>query len=843
MKKLILKIVSIVAAFLLGIVCMSYFQTAGNNDLTVAMSNATLPLIYMEQGGRLFNLMHGYTKPMKGNLMRDGVLPIPDDRTLKFRVESPDATVKKIAYEIRSLDTSRLIEDMEIPDYRLEDGQIHVQFQLKDLLEPGEEYLLVIRLELAREKEVFYYTRLLNTPETHLTDCLSFAEVIHDATFDKENTVAITQYLEPDSSADNNTLEHVTIHSRYKQIIWGDMEVAPASEVRLFVTELDSSITSFRMEYEVSHENESGETEIYEVQESYRVRYTDQRMYLLDYDRIMNRVFDTQLQLFSRDAIQLGILDTEVEYQKNEEENIVGFVQNGELWCFDVAQNKLSYVFGFRDGDDLRCNYSDHGIKIIDVDESGSMYFLVYGYMNRGIHEGQSGVAVYFYDAITNSVEEHAFIESTHPFQLLQTEVGNLAYVNRQKQLYLYFQGNISKIDLNTRECTNIVTGISEDRCMISDDGRTVAWQQNNSLYEAESVEVLSLETGRRRSIAAEEGFYIRALGFMGTDFIYGEARKEDIQKNMTGNRIFPMGHVVIQDASGSVRREFAYEDQGKYVLSISIEDNRISLECVRKNVEGGYEDAPPEPITHNAEETVEKIALDTKNSGVKKREYFFSLSEGKADAKLKYLAPRQVLFEGSRNIQLEEEEESTIYYAYAFHGKFIGAYSYANEAIQAAYEKMGVVVDNRQAYIWERGNRKTRAELTNFENLQEKPEETSLQGALEILLSTQNIFTDIAPYLESGNTPYEILSEHSNGQVLDLSGCSVSMVLYFVSQGYPVLALGEGSQAELIIGYDPQNIILTNPQTGETYRRGMNDSTEMFESLGNLFLVCLPSE
>ena len=127
MKKLILKIVSIVAAFLLGIVCMSYFQTAGNNDLTVAMSNATLPLIYMEQGGRLFNLMHGYTKPMKGNLMRDGVLPIPDDRTLKFRVESPDATVKKIAYEIRSLDTSRLIEDMEIPDYRLE------------------EYLLVIR--------------------------------------------------------------------------------------------------------------------------------------------------------------------------------------------------------------------------------------------------------------------------------------------------------------------------------------------------------------------------------------------------------------------------------------------------------------------------------------------------------------------------------------------------------------------------------------------------------------------------------------------------------------------------------------------------------------------------
>lgn len=843
MKKLILKIVSIVAAFLLGIVFMSYYQTAGNNDLTVVMADATLPLVSMRQDGRSFNLMHGYTQPMEGNLLRDGVLPIPEDRILQFRVDSPNTNVKKIFYEIRSLDTSRLIEDTEVTDYHLDKGQIDVELQLKDLLEPGEEYLLVIRLELEREKEVFYYTRLVNTFETHLTECLSFAELIHNATFDKENTVSITQYLEPDSSADNNTLDHVTIHSKYKQIIWGDMEVAPASEARIYITELDSSITSLRMEYEVSHENENGETEIYEVQESYRVRYTDQRMYLLGYDRTMNRVFDTDLQIFSKDAIQLGIQNTAVEYKKNEEENVIGFVQNGELWCFDVAQNKLSYVFGFRDGDDLRCSFGEHAIQIIDIDESGSMYFLVYGYMNRGLHEGQSGVAVYFYNAMTNSVEEQIFIKSSHPFQILQSEVGNLAYVNRQKQLYLYFQENISKIDLNTRECTNIVTGISEDRCMISDDGRTVAWQQNNSLYEAESVEILNLETGRRRSVAAEEGFYIRALGFMGTDLIYGEARKEDIRKDIIGNRIFPMGYVVIQDAGGSVIREFPYEEQGKYVLSISIDSNRISLECVMKNAEGGYVEAPPEPVTNNAEETVEKIALDTKNSGVKKREYFFSLSEGKEDAKLKYLAPRQVLFEGSRNVELEEQQGTTDFYVYAFNGKFVGTYSYVNEAIQAAFETMGVVVDAKQAYIWQRGNRKTRAELTDLEPAQERQEATSLQGALEIVLGTQNIFTDISPYIEAGDTPYEILSRHSNGQVLDLSGCSVSMVLYFVSQGYPVLALEGGSQAELITGYDPQNIILTDPLTGETYRRGMNDSTEMFDGLGNLFLVCLPSE
>ena len=75
------------------------------------------------------------------------------------------------------------------------------------------------------------------------------------------------------------------------------------------------------------------------------------------------------------------------------------------------------------------------------------------------------------------------------------------------------------------------------------------------------------------------------------------------------------------------------------------------------------------------------------------------------------------------------------------------------------------------------------------------------------------------------------------------MSGCSVSMVLYYVSQGYPVLALEGVAEAELITGYDPQNIILTNPLTGESYKKGMNDSTQMFEELGNLFVVCIPEE
>ena len=843
MKKVILKIASIVAAFLLGIVCMSYYLSAGNQDLTDSMADATLPLIYLEQGGRSLNLLHGYTQPMEGSYMRDAVLPIPEDRTLELRIECPDAEVEKIFYEVRSLDTTRLVEDTEVTDYTREDDLLHAKFQLKDLLESGEEYLLVLRLELEKGQEVCYYTHLSNLSESHLQECLDFVDVIHNALFDKENTVSIEQYLESDSSMDNNNLAHVNIHSRYRQMIWGDMEVKLSSVVNTYITEIESSIASVRLEYQVSYQNENAETERYEVQESYRVRYTKQRMYLLNYERTVNRIFDPKLSVFGEKQVMLGILNDSIEYRKNAEENIVGFVQNGELWCYDAAQNKLSYVFGFRDGDDLRCSYNQHAIKIMDIDETGSMNFLVYGYMNRGQHEGRTGIAVYSYDALTNSVEKRVFIESNQPFAALETELGSLAYVNQQGQFYLYLNGNICRIDLNTREYEEVVSDISEECCMVSRGNKFVAWQKEGALYASESIEILDMETGARRSIQAKEGFYLQALGFMDTDLIYGEARKEDIQKDITGKTIFPMGYVTIQGEDGEVIRECPYEEQGKYVVSCSIESNRISLECVTRNAAGGYEEAMPEPITYTRVETVEKIALETRNSTVKKLEYCFTLAEGRAKSKLKSLTPKYVLFEENRNLNLEKQSQERNYYVYAFDGTFVGAYRAPDEAVRKAYDHMGVVVNGSQDYIWKRGGRKTRVQISGFENPQEKPGESRLQAALESLLGYQKIYTDTAAYLEEGYTPYEILNENLNGEVLDLSGCSVSMVLYYVSQGYPILALEGNAEAELITGYDTQNIILTDPLTGESYKKGMNDSTQMFEGLGNLFLVCLPEK
>lgn len=840
MKKLILKIISVIFAFLLGILIMGRYMSAGNNELMDSMAKASLPLVSVLLDGQELNRMHGYVGEMDGSSIRGDVVPLPQDRKLSILVDPYETSIQHIYYEVRSLDHARLIEDTEV-GFSVRSNRIEAELPIKDLLDLEEEYALIIQLETEEGKIISYYTRIANIGENSLKASLEFAKIWHDATFDKENQVSITKYLESDSTADNSTLGTVSIHSRYRQIIWDQMEVEPYSEADVYVTEIEPSITALHLDFVIQYQDDDQNTEYYQVQEYFRIRYTEQRMYLLDYYRTANRIFDETSGVFGENELELGILDDTVHYLKNEEENIVAFVQNGELWSYDVARNHLAYVMGFRDGWDIRSDFLDHDIRIINIDEAGSMDFLLYGYMNRGSHEGKTGIAVYHYDSVANTVEEKIFLESGKSYAMLEQDLGELAYVTQEKILYLYLEGSIYVIDLDTRDWKIIAQGLSRECYWLSEDHTIMAWQDGNSLYEAEKLHLLNLDTGRTKAITAEAGEYLQGLGFMGTDFIWGAAKDTDIQKDPVGNVIFPMYKISIQSRTGETIREFEYGEQGKYVIAVSMEDNRISLACVTKTEAGGYEEAAPEPITNKAEEKEEKIFLKTKSTADKKREYIMAFTDRKETAAPKKLMPKQVLFEGSRTVELTQEEKPEQYYVYG-RGRLDSAYGTVREAIAAANAVMGVVTDQHQNCIWNRGGRKTRTQISGIEERESQMGETNLEICLSQILDLEKVYPNVKEELEQGKNAYEILSGNLEEQVLDLSGCDLSTVLYYVSRGKPVLALTGASDAVLIVGYDPQNTILYDPDTG-IGKMGMNDSRAYFEESGNLFIGYLEKE
>ena len=135
------------------------------------------------------------------------------------------------------------------------------------------------------------------------------------------------------------------------------------------------------------------------------------------------------------------------------------FVQEENCGLTTAVQIKAAHVFGFRgtehaENADERKSNSQHDIKIIRVEESGDLDFVVYGYMNCGDHEGYTGVSVYHYSAERNVSEEQVFIPSTMSYDFLKDDVEKLSYVNQDDQLYLLLENSLFHVDIQGKRMT-----------------------------------------------------------------------------------------------------------------------------------------------------------------------------------------------------------------------------------------------------------------------------------------------------------------------------------------------------------------------------------------------------
>ena len=116
----------------------------------------------------------------------------------------------------------------------------------------------------------------------------------------------------------------------------------------------------------------------------------------------------------------------------NKDETIAAFVQERNLWLYNGKSGEITQVFSFADqeGRDMRSRNDQHAVRIISMDNKGNLAFMVYGYMNRGFHEGEVGVGIYYFSVDSNVIEEQAFIPSTKSYAIAADELGRMVYYN-----------------------------------------------------------------------------------------------------------------------------------------------------------------------------------------------------------------------------------------------------------------------------------------------------------------------------------------------------------------------------------------------------------------------------
>lgn len=186
-----------------------------------------------------------------------------------------------------------------------------------------------------------------------------------------------------------------------------------------------------------------------------------------------------------------------MEYQANETGTTVAFVQEGELWSYNETENTLAKVFSFRgyEGIDNRENYGEHDIKIVRIDEAGSLDYIVYGYMNRGNHEGEVGIEVNHYDSLSNTNEELAFISSDKAYEVMKSELGQMMYVTEGGELYLMVDGSVYGIDLSTLEMKELIKGLDKEIYAVSESDRYFAWTKDSQNGQSDTISLINFSS------------------------------------------------------------------------------------------------------------------------------------------------------------------------------------------------------------------------------------------------------------------------------------------------------------------------------------------------------------
>ena len=826
-----IRILLLTAVFIIALAGFAFFRTRSTVVTPSEVRPASLPTISLTACDSQVNELHGYASDMDACYMRDAIVPVKSDRLLTFTVNTYGSDISSAGYEVRSLDTSRKILDSEIPleDFSISGDSMTASLTIDSLVDDSEEYILILKLT-ADGQPLNYYTRICITEDCHEEELLAFARYFHSTSL-SENYMELTDYMESVDNGDSS-LASVDINSSMEQLSLSGFDGWGATDPVIEFKDISANYTVIEMYYRLYRESS-----VYNAVEYYRLRYTSDRIYLLDFRRNIEEYFDISTADISDSNIDLGLASDDIHYVSNDLGTIVAFVQAGSLYQYDTVKNRLSCVYTFINDDltDDRSCYNNHNIKVLGIEESGSMDFVVYGYMNSGDHEGMCGIDIFRYSSSEDMAVEQAFISTTSSYQILNASFNDMLYKTADNKLYVTIQGTLLQIDLETYESTELVSGLTDRQHCESDDGRYFVWI--DEFKTGGAMHILDIATGEITDIS-EDGSAVIPVTFIGTDLVYGYVNEDDVYTDIAGSYVYPMYKLIIADITGGEPEVIKdYEKDGYYITDIDYSDSMLSLYRVRKSG-GSFVSADIDTIKDSSVYAEGDVSIKRSSDDVIGVRTYLHLENAlnTGDDAPQVSRERASLSSSPVSIAFADSSsaDSTEYYVYVG-GSVVLATDDLQHAVITADDEMGTVIDNTQTYIWKRG-RKAYTTLTGF--TAKSSCSSNLAKAIDILLQREGQSVDVSARLGDG-TPVSVLAAAlPEAKVLDLSGCSLSEALYYVSIGNPVLAITGTDDAVLITGYDAANVLIYHPSTGTVNKMGLNDAAEYFDERGDCFIA-----
>ena len=815
MKKLLIKIATCIAGFIcvLVIYFMSIYEKGATS--TEIMQSATLPIVNMIYQDTSINVLQGYTTYMDGKYMRDCITPLEEGRTLGVNIKKYDNVIATMSYEIRSLDTERLIDKQSISNFVLSGDNIYATIDVSNIVEKDTEYLLIIELVSEKHGNIYYYTRIEEQSESDVKEHLDFVSNMSESSLDYDMAKDYFPYLEPSSSSDNTNLGYVNIKSSISNYTWGNLDVKRVTEPTVKIKEILGDVGCYELQYKVMAKNEYDTAQYYNVTEYYRVRQGIGAMYVFVYERKMDQIFDGSNQNVSSTRINLGIdADGQIEHSYSQKGNFVSFVKERNLWVMDMKKNEIINVFSFESGsdNDIRDVFDENAIEIISTDNDGNILFLVYGYMNRGGHEGKVGTALYKYERENDVVTELAFVPSTKPYYILKESMGKFAYIKDDSLLYMMLGDSIYTVTFDSNEYVQLVTGLKRGNYVISEDKNIIAWHENSLVNGAESIRVINIKTGDDYVISADADEYIKVVGFIEHDLIYGSAKRNDVYTLEAGETIFPMYKLnVVLESKEDIE---SYQKENVYVYDVEISGNMLKLARLTRNEAGAFVETASDQFINKNVGVKPLIEIANIATELKKTEVILEFAYTvTADSKLEKMYPKEIEFiQGNSFEMVKDETEDKNLYVYA-DGNLTLVTENISEAINKAHDSQGVVINGNGDYVWARAGK------------------------------VNAVGIDMKYMVGQGYDSYANTVAKWEGSTLDISKATYDTLFYYVTKRMPVFTMVDGHGLVCIDGYNGYSgsvhtVYMTDLATGEEFDMGYYELENIYNANGKRYMV-----
>ncbi|MBO6108386.1 MAG: hypothetical protein J6P16_03165, partial [Eubacterium sp.] len=559
----------------------------------------TLPVIRIETLGHVINAMYGYTAPLSDNVIRESVTPIDQNREITLHITPSERRITGISYRITDKGTGEVYADEQVKG--IDASQKEVPLKIKYSLATSTEYILDIMATLDDGREVHYYTRIKSYLEDSGIDAkLSFIDEFHQNTFSKNKITDVARYLETDPQARNSNLARVTINSSSDLVTWAGMSPKVISDEYITIKEYNMETAAVLLSYFVRANTNSG-TETYFIREYYRVRHTALQDYLLAFERTMEADFDPGVASVSSSQLKLGITsDNKGKLLSTADGKGMYFARNEKVFYYDMTDNTIRQLYQIfsDDNDYLRRAYDTTDIRLVAVDEEDSLFFCALGYLPRGSYEGDIGIILYKYEK-DKGVIELVNLPMETSYEQLFIDFENYSYVSPRDVFYFTVANTVYAYNISGQRLEILQKNVKDISFKTMESSNCYVWSSSLGNGYGKSITIYNLENDSHQLIQSpSEDEYIRLLGIIESNVVYGYVRKSDITRDSDGTRIIPCYQLLIADTSGTQVK--TYEKDGVYIKNAIGSGNVVNIRLCRKT-ENGYKNAGEDSILNRS--------------------------------------------------------------------------------------------------------------------------------------------------------------------------------------------------------------------------------------------------